>query len=44
MKLVCNVREGQFMISNNPSLKKDDDINSEFFKDFFYLVQVLNHI
>ena len=31
---VCNVKEGQFMISNNPSLKKDDDINSEFFKDF----------
>ena len=31
---ICNVREGQFMISNNPSLKKDNDINSEFLKDF----------
>ena len=31
---VCNIREGQFMISNNPSLRKDDDINSELLKDF----------
>ena len=30
----CTVREGQFMISNNPSLKKENDINSEFLKDF----------
>jgi len=30
----CTVREGQFMISNNPSLKKENDINSEYLKDF----------
>jgi hypothetical protein len=31
---ICTAREGQFMVSNNPSLKKDNDINSEFLKDF----------
>jgi len=30
----CTVREGQFMVSNNPSLKKENDINSEYLKDF----------